>query len=75
LRSIGNYSSLPFLVRALDFDLCQHDALIALYRITGYPGGTSWSEFVENPKAEKEKWRKWWQTQGKSKEKFVPDSK
>ena len=65
LRKVGDRSSIPQLMRALDADDkdTQMSAVISLSRITGKKG-PSWRDFMKDPSGEKQKWKVWWGKQG-----------
>jgi HEAT repeat protein len=66
LRKVGNPSSIPRLIRALDAadSDTRISAVVGLSRITGRQG-PSWRAFTNAPDDEKQKWKAWWQEHGK----------
>ena len=61
LKTVGDESSLPVLIAALDAENSdtQCSAVVALARITGRKG-PSWQEFNQSSDAEIAKWKTWW---------------
>lgn len=70
LRKVGDRSSIPQLMRALDANDqdTQMSAVVGLSRITGKKG-PSWRDFMKDPSSEKQKWKAWWQAKCKEVEK------
>ncbi len=74
LKEVGDTSSIPILMQALDAENkdTKRSAVVALTRITGKKvSGSSWHEFMKNPSAETQKWKTWWEEEGKKKLKNI----
>jgi len=68
LREVGNRSSIPILIQALDAENIdtQVSAVGVLSKITGKKGASR-DEFMKNPSSETQKWKAWWQEESKKK--------
>jgi hypothetical protein len=68
LKKVGNRSSIPYLISALDAKNIdtQRSAYVALSIITGYKVSGR-DEFRRNPSAETQKWETWWQEKNSTK--------
>ena len=69
LRNMRTREAVPLFIAALsDGDLeNQNISVLALAEITGEHSewATSWGRFQENPSYYVDKWRNWWETEGK----------
>lgn len=67
LRKVGDKTSIPYLMRALDAADrdTQMSAVVGLSRITGRKGA-SWREFMTGSQVEKERWKDWWRQEGEA---------